>query len=276
VGYNDCLTRRYFWPYIGYYLNIFLNAADKTNVILPEQVIIIFDPKITEHTRLPNYIDNTISLDSDELLIFKRKLNESIKIFYIKNIIIPINQDCIINDILISIMKNSIDGGGIVSFLNEIKAFHDIDINKIHPFERIEEFCFDFSDKAIFLNWIPTFKINVRSIIKLNEHISDIYFSNEHIRHMRNVVLLSTQFGDKIFNDYLHYYKLVYEFWQLSDFPIHKTEPFSYLDMHPTISDIYKIQKIPNINEVDEVFSWKLSNDINMYDQVFGAYIYSI
>jgi predicted acetyltransferase len=100
---------------------------------------------------LPTYIDNIQSLLPDEILIFKSILDKSNKIFYIKDIVIPMEQNCIINDILISIMKNCIDNGGIISFLNEIKALYEKNI--IHPFTKIEKFCFDYSADHSINRW---------------------------------------------------------------------------------------------------------------------------
>lgn len=265
---EDCLTRRYFWPYIGYYLDIFLKTEDKINLVFPEQVIIILDPAITHYTRYPNYINYIQSLNYDEIEIFKRILDKSIKIFYINDIIIPKNQNCIINDILISIMDNCIKNGGIVSFLNEVKALYEE--NTIHPFTKIENFCFDYSDKAIFLNWVPRFKINKLSIPKLDTQFDD--YTNHHIENLENIVLLSIPDHDMSFIDYIKQYKTLYFYWETRGFPINNTKKFSYLDMYPMISDIYNIQKIPNIHEIADIFTWNISNDITMYKLYFLEY----
>lgn len=255
-GFMDCLNRRYFWPYFVYCYNLFTESADKETLVLPKLSIIILDPKVNELTNFPIYIRNLEE-------VFIRKITENIDINYIKDIYLPVNQDCLINNLISEIILNVISNGGLVSFLNEIKALHDRDVNKIHPFTKFEEMSFNNPNKIIFLNWYPNIRYSQRSIQKIKDKVGyEVSLNN------LNDCLLSTKLPDYVksernfqtfINSYISHYNLSEA---ISGFNLNKSEPYSFINMNPNfhLGELYIDQLIPNIIKNEEYF-WIINNN---------------
>jgi len=265
--YEDCIIRRYFWPYIGYYADLFVKASKKEEIVFPKMNIIIFDPKITDFNILPRYINNLEAISN--ISLFKIKLNEAVKLHYIREVFIPKNQDCIINNILIEILSNCMTSGGICSFLNEVKGIPpmgDTSNNNLRPFVKIEKLSFNNPNKFIFLNWNPTIKFSDRSINSVRVDIGEESLSVEKFQ-IKNVCLLSTSTPEyvknKDFISFFNIYNTIYNFWSVNGFRIDTKMPFSYINMNPLINyyPIFSMQMSPNIT-FNEEFNWKL-DEIN-------------
>ena len=155
---DNCLKRRFFMPYEIYYSD-YEDSTDE----LAKQTILIIDP--ADDNTLDQRPFSEDDFDEDEIeqfRIYLEKRENSLQVLQLKNWVFAKDKNCPFNKIIGGLITDVVQRGGLVSIIDEIKAYAKPNGPGPIYIQPIIKYSLLYPESVLFISWQPKLLFNLK------------------------------------------------------------------------------------------------------------------